>query len=161
MISKKDFHTEYISVFNDNKKMLDVGDKCYFLFSNDIDYHIKMVFSGEIVWDKMSAWMTKTFVIKPIECLSSQAIQDKYLIHKPFTCQNKPESTYIRKTFNPFTSSDPSKWVNTYFRTNSFFVREYNQEGLNSIKQILLEYNNFVLKDLNQKIKELSEFNGY
>lgn len=155
MISKKNFHIEHIAVFSDEYKMLNSGDKCYFLVSNDCDYHIKMLFYGEIVFEKWSSGMTKTFIIKPLDCISTQEIQEKYLFRKPFTILKNPGNLYIRQTFNPFTSADPSKWVDVFFKVNSFFVREYSQKGLDSIKQLMADYKEFTIKDLQSRINDL------
>ena len=157
MIQKKDFYIDNINVYNDNNVLLSKGDDCYFLVSNDVDYHVKLLFSGHIESERWAGGMTKTFVIRPIECFSSIEDQRRYLYHKPFTVQRSANSSYVRRVFNVFTDSDPSKWSSIYFRVNSFFTRPYSQKGHDSITTLLKEYHDFIVKDLSSRIDDITK----
>lgn len=147
----------FINTYNDDNPILEIGDECYFIFFNSVDYHIPLIGRGTIIYDRFNDTINKHYFISLKEILEKKSIKDKFiediqLTLFPFNKETLNVSTkakYIK--YN--SKLDFSFFDKNLFKIEAFFIRK----GIEEIINLRNEYSKIILSDLNKQIKEVQE----
>ena len=69
----------FINTYNDDNPILEIGDECYFIFFNSVDYHIPLIGRGTIIYDRFNDTINKHYFISLKEILEKKSIKDKFI----------------------------------------------------------------------------------
>lgn len=142
---------EFINLYSKDNPILEAGNNCYFLFSNDIDYHRPLIAKGTINSDNFSDGMSKNYYIKLTEILESQKVINEFLINKQISLYSPFDTLYRSKLTRITHNFDFSKFV---IKVDSFFVRLTEEK----ITELRNDYISILKKDILKQLKDIEEF---
>ena len=148
---------EFINLYSKENPILDAGDICYFLFTNNMDYHRPLVGRGTIIEDRFTDGLNKVYFIQIIEIIESPKIISEFFLDQTFQIYPWfPEAKFAKRTNEGMHNK---KYVNiskhfdfktNLFKIEAFFVRTTEEK----IKQLRTEYISIIKKDI---VKQLSD----
>lgn len=144
----------FINIHSENNKILNVGDECYFLFQNVVDYHIPLIGKGIIVQDKFTTGLNKNYYIELTDLLDNEKVLEKYFYPMQISLFNGEDLLRIPKYSKYFILG--KDWKTDFLKTNifrieSFFVRE----NLDKIIALRKEYALIIEEDLRKQTEEI------
>lgn len=144
-------NNEFINLYSEENPILDAGDECYALITNNADYHFPVAIKGIIREDTFTDGMNKKYLIEVTGILESPEMINKFMIAKAFTIFIMDEDTKLRRTINFGPGTDLSK---IWFPVNAYFVR--NSET--KIRELQREYITIVKKEIQQQLKDIENY---
>lgn len=138
----------FINIYDKENPPLNVGDMCYFLFSNVYDVHVLLIGAGVVVSDKIEQGIHKTYKIKLMDVCDDPIIMRNFIFGKQFyltPINGNEKLTYIHE-------SSGAEFFNTnLFKIDCFFVRP----TLQSIKELREYCNTIKIEHLNKQISDI------
>lgn len=147
----------FINLYTADNPIFEIGDECFFIFFNSIDYHIPLIGRGTIVFDRFNDEINKHYFISIKELLNSKEIFDKFINDKQLLLY-----PYNSETLNVSTKPKIYKYSNKtehkFFDENLFKIEcFFTRKSLNGIKQLQQDYANIILEDHLKQITEIKE----
>jgi hypothetical protein len=143
-------NNEFINLYSKENPILEKDDSCFFLFSNDIDYHRPLIGRGVIVEDKFTDGMSKVYFIKLVEILESPKTINDFIYGKQFTIFPISEVLHNKKLIQVTANFEFNK---ISFKIDAFFVRK----TIELITELRKEYISILRKDILKQLKDIEE----
>lgn len=131
---------ELINLYSDENPILSVGDKCFFLFTNIIDYHRPIIGEGIIINDKFKDGLNKLYFIELIDIYELPIIINRFVYNKQFIMH--PKTIIFHEKLN---------LKQNLFPVEAFFIRD----SIEKIKTLRTEYINLIKTDLLNSLKDI------
>ena len=141
---------EFINLYSDENPILETDDICYFLFTNDVDYHRPLIGKGVIVHDVFTDGMNKDYYIKLIEIFESPKVINDFINGKPF---NLFQFNAVVKTKKLVQINPNFNFENFVFKIDAFFIRK----TLEQISNLRKSYIIILRKDINKQLSDIDE----
>ena len=77
-----------VNLYSQDNPLLEIGEECYFLTFNLIDFHIPLLMKGRIVYDRFNEEINKTYYIQITELVDSEKLYEKHLYGKQLVTYN-------------------------------------------------------------------------
>ena len=74
----------FINSYTEENPILEIGEKCYFIFFNSIDYYAPLIAEGTIKYDRFNASINKHYFIALTKIHSNKFLVENYLLDKQF-----------------------------------------------------------------------------
>lgn len=139
---------EFINLYSKENPILETDDICYFLFTNNIDYHRPLVGRGIIIEDKFSDGMHKVYYVRLYEIIENPNIINEFVNGKPFIVFPFSTSIHNRKLIQVTPNFSFQK---NLFKIDAFFIRK-TEEKINELRQ---EYIQVLRKDVAKQLKDI------
>ena len=140
---------EFINLYSLDNPILEETDICYFLFTNNLDYHRPLVAKGMIVEDKFTDGMNKLYCIKLMEILETPQIIFDFVIKKPFILY--PNNNGIITTKRLIQIDEKFNFNEFVFKIPAFFVRITESK----IIELRNEYISIIKKDILKQLHDI------
>ena len=139
---------EFINLYTKENPILEIGDVCYCLITNMVDFHRPLIIKANIVEDKFTDGMNKVYYVRCLEFGESPNILNEFLIGKSFIVYpHNGEVLQNKKMVQVFADFD---MTSNLFKVDAFFVRQ----SLDKIIELRKEYISIIKKDI---VKQLSD----
>lgn len=147
----------FINMYNVDNPILEVGETCYFIFFNSIDYHIPLIAKGRITFDRFNDTVNKHYFISLLELYDEKNIFDKFVFDKQIQLYNYNETTECVST-KPRVYKFTDKFELPFFDNNlmkieCFFVRN----NLEAIKELQQDFAKIIREDISKQLLEVNE----
>ncbi len=137
---------EFINLYSEENPILEKNDNCYFMFTNNNDYHRPLIARGIIVQDKFTDGMNKTYHIRLLDILESPKTISDFIFNKPFTVY--PYSNNFLSTKRLVQLGETFDFSTNLFKITAFFVRTTEQKIIDLRKEYITVIRQDVLKQL-------------
>lgn len=146
-------NNEFINLYSDENPILGQSEYCYFLITNNNDYHRPLICKGLIVGDKFTDGMNKIYYIMCTDILESPNIINDFFIGKTFqTVIYDYEKDFIKSGKNMiFNYNSEILFRENLFPVEAFFVRK----SLEKISVLRKEYISIIRRDLFKQISDI------
>ena len=147
-----------VNLYSQENPLLEIGDECYFLFFNLVDFHIPILGRGKILYDRYNEEINKTYFIQLTELIDSEKVLNihlygKQILTNPFNSETDVLSSKARVL--KFIREMPTDYFeNNLIKVDCFFVRK----ELKQIKELRQEYIRIMVADFNKQIQETKIF---
>lgn len=147
-----------INLYSSENPIMEIGDECYFLFFNAIDYHIPIIGKGIILYDRFNDTINKHYFISIKEIVDSKYTIDNFVTNKQIQIYPFNKTT-LQLSNKPKVHKFNIQFEQTFFDENlikieCFFVRK----NLESIKKLQKEFLDVINKDTYKILTEITEF---
>ena len=146
-------NNEFINLYTDDNPIIEKNEICYFLLTNNLDFHRPLICKGFIISDKFNDGMNKTYFIMCTEILETPAIIEKFFNGKAFKTITYDSENLIIKSGKTtiFPEIDENLFIENLFSIESFFVRN-TYEKISSLRK---EYIDIIKNDLINQITDI------
>lgn len=147
----------FINLYSNDNPILEIGDDCYFVYFNSIDYHIPLIASGKVIYDRFNDTINKHYFISIQEILDPKHIYDKFIYDKQVQLYPFNHTTLNIST-KPKVYRFNDKFETKFFEENlikieCFFVRKTLEE----IKSLQKDFATIIRNDTMKQVSELQE----
>lgn len=147
-----------VNLYSQDNPLLEIGEECYFLTFNLIDFHIPLLMKGRIVYDRFNEEINKTYYIQITELVDSEKLYEKHLYGKQLVTYNfisETETLSTRPRVLRFEKSLSLEFFETnLLKIDCFFIRK----DLTKIENLRQGYIDIIVSDLYKQIKETEIF---
>jgi hypothetical protein len=140
---------EFINLYSQENPILEELDICYFLFTNNIDYHRPLIAKGLIMEDKFTDGMNKLYCIRLLEIMETPKVILDFVISKPFIIF--PYNNNILATKRLIQINESFNFNEYVFKIPAFFVRT-NEEKIIELRN---EYISVIKKDILKQLHDI------
>lgn len=154
-------NNSFINIYSADNPILNINDECYFLFTNNQDYHKLLIGKGIVYHDTINDGMNKVYYVKLHEIIETPKTIKTFVNKKQFLLYkininklkgiDKKNIGYNVKYINDET--DKEFLDNNLFKIDGFFIRE----TLNNIIELKKDFNKVIIMDLQNQMKDLEE----
>lgn len=141
---------EFINIYSAENAMLDKGEMCYFLLTNNEDYHMPLIAYGEIVDEKFTDGMNKIYFIKLLNFCEVPKIIGDFVNNKPFNTYQFIDGI-LTNSKRLILAHPDFDFENNVFRIDSFFVRNTEEKAIN----LRTDYIKSVREDILNMLKDI------
>lgn len=149
----------FINLYDKDNPILEIGDDCYFLFFNAIDFFAPIIGKGTIIYDRFNETINKVYFISISEIISSKEVKDKYFFNQqiqlyPFNKENLQISNkhkthkFVDEVF------DKEFFDENLIKIECFYVRN----NLEKILELRDELVDIILDDTQNQLNQIKEF---
>lgn len=150
----------FINVYTNENPILEIGDSCYFIFFNSVDYHIPLLARGRVVFDRFNDTINKHYFISILELFDPKNVYDKFIFDKQiqlYPYNNTTEFVSTKPKVYRFNNKfDTNFFENNLIKIECFFVRQ----TLDQIKELQQDVASIVRNDLAKQLLEMNEIIG-
>lgn len=138
-----------INLFSDDNPILNVNEKCFFIFHNNTNKHIPIIGYGEIIADRFTSGMDKIYTIQLLKIHSNPYTIDNHVIGNIFSLHGVHGNRFKTKRNVKINNHN---WKKSIFDVNCFFVRT----TLVNINKLNSDYVGVIAEDLHKQLNELN-----
>jgi len=141
---------EFINLYSKENPIMNINESCYFLFTNNNDYHRPMVAKGIIVDDKFTDGVNKVYYIVIQELLESPKVIQEFFNECMFNLfpYSNDDKNHIKKLTQINRKFDLKA---NAFKIESFFVRNTEEK----ILELRKEYISIIRKDILKQLADI------
>lgn len=144
----------FINMYTEENRMFQLGEECYFIFQNVVDYHIPLIGKGIIHQDKFTTSINKQYYIELIDLYDDEKVLEKYFYPSQISLYNAEDLLRIPKYSKFFTLG--YDWKTDFMKTNLFKIEcFFVRDTLEKIVALRSEYSLIIEEDLRKQIEEV------
>ena len=145
--------SECINLYTEDNKPLEIGDSCYCLIFNTIDYYRPLLCRGIVRDEKFDNGLNKEYYVQILEIIETPRNINTFVLSKQFVVYPLDNDGKI-KSRKLQVLTHRTDYTNITFPIKSFFIRK----ELDQIKQIRVDFGNFMKDDLTQMLIETNSY---
>lgn len=146
----------FINSYTEENPILEIGEKCFFIFFNSIDYYAPLIGEGIIKYDRFNASINKHYFISLTKIHSNKFLVENYLLDKQFQVYfyNNSNPGVAAKSRNIiFTEKLDSEFFDeNLIKAECFFVRK----NIKEIFELQKYYLDIILNDTVNQVKNIN-----
>lgn len=133
----------FINSYTEENPILEIGENCFFIFFNSIDYFAPLIGEGMIKYDRFTSSINKHYFIALTKIHSNKFLVENYLLDKQFQVHfynNSNPGVAVKSRNIIFTEKLDSEFFDeNLIKTECFFVRK-NIKEIIELQKILFRY---------------------
>ncbi|MCK9417698.1 hypothetical protein M0Q97_13730 [Candidatus Dojkabacteria bacterium] len=144
-------NNEFINLYSKDNPILNSGDSCYFLMTNNSDYHRPLICKGNIIMDLFSDGLNKDYYIELTEILETPKVKCEFVLGAQFTIFPYIDEVLLNRKL--IVINENTNFNKNLFKIEAFFIRN-NYEKIVDLRN---EYIKIIKSEMLKQISEIDE----
>jgi len=143
---------EFINLYSEENPIMNTGEKCYFLFTNDVDYHRPLMAHGTIMDEEFSNGMNKIYYIKLEEFLETNTTISEFVTNKSFSSHPIVDDN-VQPTRKLILAAKGFDFKTVSIKVEAFFARNTEEK----IRELRKYYIELIRKDIVKQLADIDK----